>query len=247
MKQVQSLFGEVHIGPKIALYEVFVQLIKETVKVTNYPPGVALTGGSSPKSFFKWLADNPDVLPELKKEIIFTVSDERHVPIESEESNYGNALRLFFEPMGVEIDHCFPWDSNRSPEEAADWYGMLWELSFGTDNIYDLCMLGMGDDCHTASIFPGSPLLNPGWEQGPNFASVLVPGKGNRLTITPRGLSRCGKIVVMVTGANKAAALHRVFHGGESDVVDVPITLLRTFSEKVVWLIDEDAASQLSF
>jgi 6-phosphogluconolactonase len=247
MKQVQSPLGEVHIGTQQALYETFVQLIRETVKATNYPPGVALTGGSSPKSFFEWLALHPDSLPELKKDIIFTVSDERHVPIESEDSNYGNALRLFFEPMGVEVDHRFPWDTNRSPEDAASWYAMLWELSFGTDNTYDLCMLGMGDDCHTASLFPGSPLLRSDWNQGLNFASVAVPGKGYRLTITPRGLSRCGKIVVMVTGADKAAALHRVFHGEDLKITEVPVALLGSFPEKVVWLIDEAAASQLSF
>ena len=246
MKSVQSPYGEVYVGPKTSLYEIFTRLIKETVANTNYPPGVALSGGSSPKAYFQWLADHADLLPELKQDIVFTVSDERHVPIESEESNYGNALRLFFEPMGVEVDNRFPWDTSRTPEDAADWFGKLWELSFGSDSTYDICMLGMGDDCHTASLFPGSPLLNGDLNQGANFAAVNVPGKGDRLTITPRGLSRCGKIVIMVTGSGKADALHRLFHEGPHTASDVPVSVLRSFPEKVVWLIDDEAAARLS-
>lgn len=246
MKSVQSPYGEVYVGPKTSLYEVFTQLIKKTVASTNYPPGVALSGGSSPKAYFKWLAEHTDLLPELKQDIVFTVSDERYVPAESDESNYGNALRLFFETMGVDVDNRFPWDTGRSPEDAADWYGKLWELSFGPDSTYDLCMLGMGDDCHTASLFPGSPLLMGDWSRGANFAAVDVPEKGMRLTITPRGLSRCGKIVIMVTGSSKADALHRVFHEGPHTITEVPISLLCQFSERVIWLIDDEAASRLS-
>lgn len=247
MKKSHSIFGEVRIGSKIELYEAFVELMKSTVQEANYPPGIALTGGSSPKAFYEWLVAQPDLLPEVKDGIIFSVSDERCVAQESDESNYGNALRMLFEPCGVEVDNRFPWDTSRIPSDAADWYGTLWELSFGSDRTYDLCMLGMGDDCHTASLFPDSPLLKGDLDEGPYFAAVEVPGKGDRLTITPRGLSRCGKIVVLVTGAGKADALHRVFHGEETRIIDVPITLLKEFSDRVIWLVDNDAGSRLSF
>jgi len=248
MKKTQTPLGEVLIAPQNELFETFADILKEMVASKNYPPGVGLTGGSSPKAFFKWLTEHPEKLPEAKQDIVFSVSDERCVPVESEESNYGNAQRLFFDPFGVEMDNRFPWDTSRDPEEAAGWYGKLWSLSFGDGHTYDVCMLGMGDDCHTASLFPGSPLLQEEVvENGIElFAAVDVPGKGSRLTITVRGLEKSGKIVILVMGEGKANALATVFHGDPAPLSEVPIRLMSRFPEKVLWLIDEAAAKNLS-
>ena len=244
---MQTPLGKVLVAPQIDLFEAFTKLIKEEVASKNYPPGVALTGGSSPKAFFKWLAENPEKLPEARKDIVFTVSDERCVPVESGDSNYGNAQRLFFEPFGVDVENWFPWDTTRDPSEAADWYGKLWSLSFGDGHTYDVCMLGMGDDCHTASLFPGSPLLDDSViEAGEDlFTSVHVPGKGDRLTITVKGLEKAGKIVVFVSGAAKADALHKVFNGESASFSEMPVRVMSRFPEKVLWLVDEAAAAKL--
>jgi len=248
MKSFQTALGEVRIASKPQLFQSFAQLLRDTVACTNYPPGVALTGGSSPKAFFEWIVSHPEILPEAKREIVFTVSDERCVPMESEDSNYGSAQRGFFAPFGVEMDNWFPWDTTRDPADAADWYGKLWSLSFGEGHSYDICMLGMGEDCHTASLFPGSPLLEPEIVgHGKHlFAAVAVPGKGDRLTVTAKGLERCGKIVLLVTGEQKAEAMHRVFHGKEAPYSEIPVRLMNRFPEKVIWLVDDAAASKLA-
>jgi 6-phosphogluconolactonase len=239
--------GELRIGKTDALYLALSEMMRQAVVDAAYPPAVGLTGGSSPKSYFKWLQANPDVLPEVKERIVFSVSDERCVPLSSEQSNYGNAERLFFDPLGVIMDHRFPWDTSRPPAEAADWYQKLWSLSYGDDHAYNLCMLGMGDDCHTASLFPGSPLLNPAVENRNLFAAVEVPGKGDRLTVTPYGLERSDRIVILVTGAAKQAALQRVFSESQASVLEIPIRIMAGFPEKVVWLVDEAAADGLTF
>jgi 6-phosphogluconolactonase len=105
--------------------------------------------------------------------------------------------------------------------------------------VFDLCFLGMGADCHTASLFPGSPLLSDSVEE--SFAAVEPSGKGWRLTITPLGLRRCGRVVVIVTGEGKAAAVREVFHGSENTQV-CPIQALKDLPDKVIWLMDPSAA-----
>ncbi|MEQ9825845.1 MAG: 6-phosphogluconolactonase [Puniceicoccaceae bacterium] len=248
MKICNTPLGEVRVGSQEELFTTFAALLREVVEQTPYPPGVALTGGSSPKALFRWLAAHDSRLPEAKRDIIFSVSDERHVPIASDESNYGNAERLLLDPLGVTPDHRFPWDTGRTLNEAALWYEKLWSLSFGEGKAYDLCMLGMGDDCHTASLFPGSPLLDLASMDSDHrlFAALEVPGKGGRLTITPRGLEACARIVILVMGEGKADALKRVFDTQPASYSEIPIRLMNRFPGKVVWLVDEPAASGLS-
>jgi len=247
MNLFQTPLGEVFIAPQPELFQYFATMIQEVVAAKNYPPGVALTGGSSPKAFYTWLSQHPERLPEARSRVVFTVSDERCVPMESEESNYGNAQRLFFDTIGVDFDNRFPWDTSRTPADAANWYEKLWALSFGEGHAYDICMLGMGDDAHTASLFPNSPLLTSESMKNNShlFAAVHVSGKGDRLTITPAGLQRCGRVVILVTGAAKANTLHRVFHGEEAPVSEIPIRFMSTIKDQVVWLLDPDAGSKL--
>lgn len=248
MKVVSTSLGKVCVGPPEALFASLASMMSEAVSETQYPPGIALTGGSSPKAFFSWLAKNPERLPEAKHGIIFTVSDERYVLPDSEESNFGNAERLFLDQVGVTPDHRFPWDTIRPLEESAHWYEKLWSLSFGEQHAYDLCMLGMGDDCHTASLFPGSALLQPAALESEQrlFAAVEVPGKGGRLTVTAKGLECSSRIVILVMGASKSAALRRVFDSTPAAYSEIPIRLMDRFPDKVVWLIDEAAASELT-
>ena len=108
-------------------------------------------------------------------------------------------------PLGVAAENKLPYPVELDPYGAADKYNRLWNERFGEENGFDVCVLGMGDDCHTASLFPGSPLLESA--ESRNFAAVEVPGKGWRLTITEAGLARSKKIIVNTLGQGKAEAL----------------------------------------
>jgi len=246
MKKLPSPYGEIQIAPTVSLFEVFVRSIQKCIRERSYPPGVALTGGSTPKRFYEWLAENPDIFPEAKDQVVFTVSDERYVPIDDEASNFGNAQRLFLDPFAIPGNHRLPWDTSRTPADAARWYEQLWSLSFGEGRAYDICMLGMGDDAHTASLFPGSPLLEAESASEHLFEAVKVPGKGERLTITPKGLSICDEIAVFVTGSAKAETVKQVFERDpDFTPKEMPVRLFKHFPEKVKWYLDEEAGALL--
>lgn len=202
----------------------------------------ALTGGSTPKAWYNWCTANSALTPLLMQETDWYVSDERCVPLASEESNFGNADRLLLTPTGVLPERKHPWAVPLEPEEALVDFTRKAEERFGPRKGFDLCFLGLGEDAHTASLFPGSALLEE--DGGALFATVAVPGKGDRLTITPSGLRACGRIVVMVTGAAKAEAVHRIFRGN-ARVVDVPAKVLSACAARVIWLIDSAAAAGL--
>lgn len=204
-------------------------------------PVVALTGGSTPKAFYKYISEK-DEKPDNWDSILWTTSDERYVPTSDDESNFGNAERGMMDTLGISSDKKWIWQTELTPEGAAKAYNDSWNEKFSADTCYDLCFLGMGDDCHTASLFPGSPLIQAGVTE--NFASVEVPGKGMRLTITEAGFEKCGRIVITVTGAGKQEALKQVFKE-EINFKQKPVQLLKNYSEKVLWLIDQDAAGNL--
>jgi 6-phosphogluconolactonase len=181
----------------------------------------------------------------------FTVSDERHVPLDDPQSNFGHAARLLLDPLAVPAAHRHPWPVELPPSDAADTYRTTIRAltcpepveRTGPGRAYDLCFLGLGDDAHTASLFPGSPLLRD--DDGEIFAAIEVPGNGWRLTITPSGLRACGQIVVMALGAAKAPALARVLRGPD-DLPNTPAQVLRACAPRVLWLVDEVAAAQVS-
>jgi len=243
MQSRSTPYGTVRIGPVEALYDWLARHMSQHVSNRICPPSVALTGGSTPMGFYRWMATRMMSFAPVAKQIIWTVSDERLVPLDSPESNFGNARRSLLDPMGVPDDSMLAWDTERSPDDAAEWYSHLWAYSFGERKSYDLCLLGMGPDCHVASLFPGSSLLEDLQDSSRGFAAVEVPDKGWRLTITPEGLRRSESIVIMVTGASKAEALGRVFGGGDESVANCPARLMGLFPEKVTWLVDHDAGA----
>lgn len=243
MRELSTEHGTVRSG---APEELFAEAARLGIAAWRGAPGGrfswALTGGSTPKAWYQWCTANSALTPTLLQETDWYVSDERGVPLASKESNFGNADRFLLTPNGVPPERKHPWAVQLAPEAAlADFTRQVTERS-GPRKGFDLCFLGLGDDAHTASLFPGSALLaNDG---GALFAAVEVPGKGDRLTITPSGLRACGRIVVMATGAAKAEAVHRIFRGDES-VAAVPAKVLATCAGRVVWLLDEAAAAGL--
>ncbi len=238
----QTSYGAFHIGDRDALYRKMAEAIQEASGTAESFSLIALTGGSTPKAFYRWCVAQGVFDSDQLNAALWTTSDERHVPRDSEESNFGTAERLFLDPMGVREENRIPWPVDVDPHSAGIVFNRLWAERFGEHRGFDLCFLGMGEDGHTASLFPGSPLI--GLETEDNFSCVEVPGKGWRLTINETGISRCSRICVIVTGAGKADAVHDVLHSEPEDS-HRPIQLLRRYAERVVWLVDEEAAGRL--
>ncbi len=242
MKTFTTDYGTVRIG---AAEELFAELARLGCEAWRAAPrgrfGWALTGGSTPKAWYRWCVERCALPAELLAETHWFTSDERCVPLASDESNFGNAARLLLDPLGVPEARRHPWPVALPPEEAAEVYAGDCDATLGSGCGFTLCLLGLGDDAHTASLFPGSPLLAALPQE--RFAAVEVPGKGWRLTLTPAGLALCQRIVVHATGATKAAAIRRVFSGDEP-VTDVPAKVLGPLAARTTWLLDPAAAAE---
>jgi 6-phosphogluconolactonase len=265
MTEKTTDYGRLCIGEKEELFARAVALtVAQQARTTSKSFTLALTGGSTPLEWYDWCVRTHAFPPALLAATHFTVSDERHVPLVSEESNFGHAMRRLLDPLAVPSGQRHPWPVRLSPSEAAEAYRRAWSALAGPGCAYNVCFLGMGDDAHTASIFPGSPLLSsfakasafagamadrPSDKPADSSASLdffvsLDTSKGPRLTITPAGLRACDLIIIKTLGAAKAPALKRIF-SGPYDPLKAPAQILKTCAERVVWLVDKAAAKDI--
>ena len=205
------------------------------------PASVGLSGGSTPKAFYAWVVRTGALTAEAIARIDWHVSDERCVPLSSDDSNFGHAVRGMLDALGVPAARRFPWSVELAPVQAAAAYEAGWAAR-SPSKAFDLCVLGLGDDSHIASLWPQCPLI--GQQTGPRFTATEWPGRGWRLTITEAGLAQCGAIVVLVGGAGKAAALREIACGEFAPQLH-PGQVLRAHASQVTWLADQEAAAGL--
>lgn len=237
MKAILSSVGTLHV---VNQHEAFVALSAMINDACIFGPAtVALSGGSTPKAYYDWAVQNKALHQRTLDFTHWHVSDERCVPLESPESNFGNATRGLLDPLGIPATKRHPWPVHQNPDTAAAEYAATMRA---VDKAYDLCVLGLGDDSHTASLWPECPLIGSGERR--HFAATEWPGRGHRLTITESGLAACRKIVVLAFGANKAKALKAVVEGG-SNAKKYPAQVLRQLQGKTAWLVDAPAADEL--
>ncbi|WP_309387208.1 6-phosphogluconolactonase [Cerasicoccus frondis] len=242
MKTFETNLGQVHVLPKEAIYIETMRLIKNTLKNASGEVVIGLTGGSTPKAFYEWAANHQALASDLKDRVVWSTSDERCVPLNHDESNFGHADRGMLTPLSVATEYKMPWAVDLNPHECADEFNHRWNDRFGAHRGFDICFLGMGGDNHTASLYPHCPLIGSNHHE--NFAAIEWPGKGWRLTITPEGFSRCKQIVVTVRGEVKEHAIFQAFHG-DFNPREKPVHLLRAHAHKVLWLLDPPAAEGL--
>ncbi|HVU18651.1 MAG TPA: 6-phosphogluconolactonase [Candidatus Didemnitutus sp.] len=242
MKELSSSYGRVFIGSREECFQTaaFLAGAQRGRVAAGKSYSWALTGGETPKDWYRWCVQRDALSPTLRSGTHWFTSDERTVPLSSPDSNFGNADRGLLSPLGIASANKHPWPVELPPPEAAASFEKRAATILGAGRGFDLCFLGLGDNTHTASFFPGSPLLRQPTDN--LFAAVDTP-QGWRLTITPAGLKVCGLIVVIVRGAGKAEALHRVL-SGPYDPVNVPGQVLRSCAGNVVWLTDTEAASK---
>ncbi len=241
MKTFTTDYGTVRVGAPEELFAELAQLGAAAWRTAEKGRfGWALTGGSTPKAWYRWCVEKRALPAELLAETHWYVGDERCVPLASDESNFGNAARLLLDPFGVPAEQRHPWSVDLKPSEAAEAFERDSAAVLGAEHSFTLCVLGLGEDAHTASLFPGSALL--GTATNVRFAAIKLVGKGWRLTITPTGLARCGHVVVHATGAAKAQAVRRVFCG-EEPALAVPAKVLRVLGPRTTWLLDSEAVA----
>lgn len=205
---------------------------------------VALTGGSSPVELYKLLA-TPPYMDQLDWSKVFVFwGDERWVPLSDSLSNAKMAFETLLQQVPLPEDQIFPmYDVDRSPEEFAAIYEQQLRKVLGPDGQFDLILLGMGDDGHTASLFPHTDVLleKSKWVD----AYYLTPQQMHRITLTAPLINKAKEIVVITFGEKKALALYEVLEGTRNPA-EYPSQLLNPTAGNLLFLVDEAAASRLS-
>jgi 6-phosphogluconolactonase len=200
---------------------------------------VALSGGSTPKRMHEILAAmGRDALPWDR--VVLWWGDERTVPPDHPDSNYGMAKRTLIDPLGLTRVHRM--QGERDPAQAATNYEKLLLDEVGTPPALDLVFLGMGPDGHTASLFPGTTAVGEQarWVVSNPVDSPVAKGKTVRITMTFRALAAAKHVRFLVAGPDKTHILPRAL-GTPSP--DVPSSLVR--GPDVAWFIEEVAAEEL--
>jgi 6-phosphogluconolactonase len=207
----------------------------------------AISGGNTPMGFYKLLGNSETAKQINWSKIHLFWVDERMVSKDSPESNYRLAAETFLDKAGLR-EH----NIHRIPTELGDYKTCLsayqkdlkdtFGLGAGQVPQFDLILLGMGGDGHTASLFPGSPNLE---NNSPEKLAAVEYTKGlDRITFTPLLLTEAKKIIVLVTGEDKAEILNQVFNT-KPDKLKFPVHLLWETPEKVTFLTDKSAAEKL--
>lgn len=202
---------------------------------------VALSGGSSPKKMFELLANNYPKATDWTK-IFFFFGDERYVPANHPDSNALMAKTAFLEKLNIPAEHIFEVNTNLDPQSAALAYSQSICHFFDNHPIFDLILLGLGDDGHTASLFPHTPIL---WIDEEIVKEVYLADKEvYRISITAPLINDAKRIAFLTFGENKAHAVQQILEG-ERDIDTFPAQLIKPCNGVVYWFIDTKAASLL--
>jgi 6-phosphogluconolactonase len=201
-----------------------------------------LTGGSSPKALYHFLATECEHRIDWEK-VYFFFGDERNVPSTDEQYNGLMAKKTLLDPLNIQDDHIFYVDTTLPPDEAAQAYQNAINKHFkGLEINFDLILLGMGDDAHTASIFPNTSLVK---EQIAGIKSVYVDKLNtHRISFTAPLINQADHVVFLVFGENKAEALKHVVADTDKNYNQYPSQLIDPIDGKLTWFTDE-AATQL--
>jgi len=204
---------------------------------------VALAGGTTPKNAYRLLADQPLRSRIDWNRVFIYFGDERCVPPDSAESNYRMAYDALLQAVNLPADHVHRMRGEDDPLAAAREYEQLLIQTMGDLPRFDLVMLGMGTDGHTASLFPGT---DPRTDNDRLVRAPYVEKLGAyRITITPRVINNARRVVVAAEGLSKAPAVYAVREGPYDPVVH-PIQVVEPRDGRLTWLIDRAAAAELS-
>lgn len=185
---------------------------------------VAISGGSSPKAIFSLLA-TPEYADQIdwSKVYVFWV-DERWVSLDDEKSNFKMTREILLDKVPVNRNQIFPmYKDGIEPEAYAKEYEAQIRSVLGEEGVFDFILLGMGDDGHTASLFPGEAVLDE--KEKWVAAYYLKPQEMFRITLTEPVINKSDNILIVTFGASKKHALNEVLNG-EYNPKQYPLQLI---------------------
>jgi 6-phosphogluconolactonase len=239
-----------HDAPEVAreAAEFIVWLAEQTIS-SGGPFRIALSGGSTPRRLYETLSS-----PTFRKQVAwpsveFYFGDERCVPPNHLESNFRMAQETLFEPLSISSDHIFrmPGEAD-DPDAAAQRYETVIRGRFKAPAPswprFDMILLGLGNDGHTASLFPHTGALQ---EARRAIVSTQSPkGVPGRLTFTLPLINHAAVVVFIVTGGGKASVTKAVLENNGAEATRYPAKLVRPVNGRLIWFLERAAASELA-
>ena len=226
---------------------------------------LCLTGGNTPREMYRLFGQPPDILRQIEwTRVQLFWGDERHVPTDHPDSNFGMANELLIEPAAIPSAqvHRMRGELPDASAAAREYDSIVRRYQRRPDApTFDVMLLGLGADAHIASIFPGSPLLDE-FRQVEDLAAVAAQegaaGASSaraaavwathlntwRITLTPPAILDSDAILVLTAGAGKAGAVHSAL-SLDDDLTRYPAQLLRAADARVEWWMDRDAAARI--
>ena len=237
-----SMQKSVHVyGDKATLVAAATDQVIELIRGAIAARGrcsIALSGGSTPKPLYQALGQT-----DLPWDQIFIYwGDERYVPITHADSNAKMTYEAWLNHVSIPADNIFTVPTEtESPQASADQYQQALATSFKATDMpkFDIILLGMGDDGHTASLFPHTAAL----DETERWVTVGQKGDQPRITFTAPLINQAFHVMFLVAGANKQNALSQVF-ATDADQAEYPSRLIAPVGE-LRWLLDADASQGL--
>jgi 6-phosphogluconolactonase len=212
----------------------------------EHPAYIALSGGTTPKRMYERMTQDPADAAVWQNAHWF-VSDERNVPLDHSDSNFGLAERILFQPAAVpkSLQHPVPIQI-QAPEQAAEQYATMIAHHLPRRVLnrpsFDLILLGLGDDAHTASLFPGTAALR---EVHLNVIANYVPKLNtSRITFSAPLINSATEVIFLVSGSSKTTALDQIWYG-TPNTDQYPAQLIRS-SKRLIWMVDRAALGNLT-
>jgi 6-phosphogluconolactonase len=202
-----------------------------------------LSGGSTPKLLYSILAESPYRESVPWEKLVFFWGDERAVPFEDSRNNAKMCFDELLSKVDVREEHIHVMRTDIAPEESAEAYEQVLKGYFGENEAtFDFVLLGMGDDGHTLSLFPGTEVIH---EQSKWVTSFFLPAQDMyRITLTAPVVNRAKCVAFLATGSGKAETLQQVL-SGDIDVNRFPSQIIKPAGQ-LLWLVDEPAAAFLN-
>lgn len=221
-------------------------LIQKSQNRTGHNLSVALSGGSTPRKMYEQIVEN-DPNGIAMKHVNWFWGDERCVPPTDEESNYKLAYDHLLKPLKVSDNTIFRMWGEDEPAKEAVRYHQLLDSNLPVRNgypVFDLMIQGLGEDGHTASIFPNQKELL----LSQNFAEAAYNpySMQKRITLTGEVISNAKEIFFLATGSGKAEVLAEIIHK-TGNFKEYPANFIHARHGELTWLIDKEAAQALSF
>lgn len=237
----------IHISDSVAAFErhaadQIVRAVQESIRERG-SCSLVLSGGETPRGVYRLLGTDPlkSAIDWPRVDLFF--ADERCVPPDDEQSNYGMVLKELVSAVPIPADNVHRMRGELEARKAADEYEDVLRNAFsGREPDFDVILLGVGGDGHTASLFPSTDVL----EEKKRWACAVFVARLNRwrVTLTMRAINTGRAIFVLATGQSKASVVERALTA-KSPTKELPITLVQPSRGAILWMLEKEAAVDL--